>query len=390
MKSRAAVLYGAGQEFKVEEIEVDDPKEGEVLLHLAATGLCHSDYHMVTGEWSENIYYPMVGGHEGAGIVEKIGPGVTRVKPGDHVLLTFMPACGRCRFCSMGQSFICDRGAGLIAGPQMDGTFRMHNQGGQELGQFCHISTFSEWTVAPEESIVPIPEDFDLEKLCVVGCCVPTGFGSAVNSADVQPGETVVIFGIGGVGINAVQGAAVNGASQVVAVDLVDFKLEMAEEFGATHTINANQQDPVERVLELTNGVGADKSIVTIDNVRPEHVGWAFRSIRKGGRAVITGIARDEFTHIDVSPQELTMYAKEVIGTFYGHSTVYADLARYLDLYRAGKVKVDELTTRTYTLDEINQGYQDMLDGKNIRGVVSYGWATGHDAEAAPPATTQA
>ncbi len=390
MKSRAAVLYGAGQEFKVEEIEVDDPKEGEVLLHLAATGLCHSDYHMVTGEWSENIYYPMVGGHEGAGIVEKIGPGVTRVKPGDHVLLTFMPACGRCRFCSMGQSFICDRGAGLIAGPQMDGTFRMHNQGGQELGQFCHISTFSEWTVAPEESIVPIPEDFDLEKLCVVGCCVPTGFGSAVNSADVQPGETVVIFGIGGVGINAVQGAAVNGASQVVAVDLVDFKLEMAEEFGATHTINANQQDPVERVLELTNGVGADKSIVTIDNVRPEHVGWAFRSIRKGGRAVITGIARDEFTHIDVSPQELTMYAKEVIGTFYGHSTVYSDLARYLDLYRAGKVKVDELTTRTYTLDEINQGYQDMLDGKNIRGVVSYGWATGHDAEAAPPATTRA
>ena len=376
MKSRAAVLYGAGQEFKVEEIELDDPKEGEVLLHLAATGLCHSDYHMVTGEWSENIYYPMVGGHEGAGIVEKVGPGVTRVKPGDHVLLTFMPACGKCRFCSMGQSFICDRGAGLIAGPQMDGTFRMHNQEGQDLGQFCHISTFSEWTVAPEESIVPIPKGFDLEKLCVVGCCVPTGFGSAVNSADVQPGETVVIFGIGGVGINAVQGAAVNGASQVVAVDLVDFKLEMAEEFGATHTINADQQDPVERVLELTNGVGADKSIVTIDNVRPEHVGWAFRSIRKGGRAVITGIARDEFTHIDVSPQELTMYAKEVIGTFYGHSPVYADLARYLDLYRVGNFKDDTPTTRTYTLDDINQGYQDMLDGKNIRGVVSYGWAS--------------
>jgi len=372
MKSRAAVLYGAGQEFKVEEIEVDDPKEGEVLLHLAATGLCHSDYHMVTGEWSENIYYPMVGGHEGAGIVEKVGPGVTRVKPGDHVLLTFMPACGKCRFCSMGQSYICDRGAGLIAGPQMDGTFRMHNQENQELGQFCHISTFSEWTVAPEESIVPIPKDFDLEKLCVVGCCVPTGFGSAVNSADVQPGETVVIFGIGGVGINAVQGAAVNGASQVVAVDLVDFKLETAEEFGATHTINPNQQDPVEKVIELTNGVGADKAIVTIDNVLPEHVGQAFRSVRKGGRAVIVGIANAQHQHIDVSPFELTLLAKEVVGSMYGDSPVHADLPRYLGLYRAGKLKVDELTTRTYSHDEINQGFQDMIDGKNIRGVIVY------------------
>jgi NDMA-dependent alcohol dehydrogenase len=382
MKSRAAVIYGEGQEFKVEEIEVDDPGENEVLIHIAASGLCHSDYHMVTGEWTGNLYYPMVGGHEGAGIVEKVGPGVTRVKPGDHVLLTFMPACGKCRFCSMGQSFICDRGAGLISGPQMDGTFRMHNGEGQDLGQFCHISTLSEWTVAPEDSVVPIPEDFDMEKVCVVGCCVPTGFGSAVNSADVQPGETVVIFGIGGVGINAVQGAAVKGASQVIAVDPVDFKLETAEEFGATHTINPNQQDPAERVIELTNGVGADKSIVTIDNVRPEHVGQAFRSIRKGGRAVIAGIARSDFGHIDVAPQELTMYAKEVVGTFYGHSPVYADLARYLDLYRVGKVKVDELTTRTYTLDEVNQGFQDMIDGKNIRGVISYGWATGHDAEA--------
>jgi NDMA-dependent alcohol dehydrogenase len=382
VKSRAAVIYGEGQEFQVEEIEVDAPKEGEVLIHIAATGLCHSDYHMVTGEWTGALYYPMVGGHEGAGIVEEVGPGVTRVKPGDHVLLTFMPACGKCRFCSMGQSFICDRGAGVIAGPQLDGTFRMHNQEGQDLGQFCHISTLSEWTVAPEDSIVPIPEDFDMEKVCVVGCCVPTGFGSAVNSANVQPGESVVIFGIGGVGINAVQGAAVNGASMVVSVDPVDFKLEMAEEFGATHTINPNQEDPVERVLELTNGVGADKSIVTIDNVLAEHVGQAFQVIRKGGRAVIAGIARGDIDHVDVSPQELTMFAKEVVGTFYGHSPVYADLVRYLELYRVGKLKVDELTTHTYTLDEVNQGFQDMVDGKNIRGVISYGWATGHDAEA--------
>lgn len=204
MKSRAALLYGEGQEFRVEEIEVDDPKQNEVLVHLAATGLCHSDYHMVTGEYGP-LHFPMIGGHEGAGVVEKVGPGVTRVSPGDHVLLTFIPACGHCRFCSMGLSFLCDRGAAILQGPQLDGTFRMHTADGQDAGQFCCISTFSEYTVVPEASIVPIDKDLDLTKVCIVGCCVPTGFGSAVNRADVQPGETVVIFGIGGVGINAVQ-----------------------------------------------------------------------------------------------------------------------------------------------------------------------------------------
>ncbi|BBL80590.1 alcohol dehydrogenase [Rubrobacter xylanophilus] len=374
MKSRAALLYGEGQEFRVEEIEVDDPKQNEVLVHLAATGLCHSDYHMVTGEYGP-LHFPMIGGHEGAGVVEKVGPGVTRVKPGDHVLLTFIPACGHCRFCSMGLSFLCDRGAAILQGPQLDGTFRMHTADGQDAGQFCCISTFSEYTVVPEASIVPIADDLDLTKVCIVGCCVPTGFGSAVNRADVQPGETVVIFGIGGVGINAVQGAAVKGASKVVAVDPVDFKLETAEELGATHTINPNERDPVQTVVDLTNGVGADKAIITIDNVLPEHVGQAFRAVRKGGRVVVTGVARYDHQHIDVSPYELTLFAKEVVGTMYGHSPVNSDLQRYLELYRTGRLKVDELITRTYSHDEINQGYRDMLDGKNIRGVIVYDWA---------------
>lgn len=374
MKSRAALLYGEGQEFRVEEIEVDDPKQNEVLVHLAATGLCHSDYHMVTGEYGP-LHFPMIGGHEGAGVVEKVGPGVTRVKPGDHVLLTFIPACGHCRFCSMGLSFLCNRGAAILQGPQLDGTFRMHTADGQDAGQLCCISTFSEYTVVPEASIVPIADDLDLTKVCIVGCCVPTGFGSAVNRADVQPGETVVIFGIGGVGINAVQGAAVKGASKVVAVDPVDFKLETAEELGATHTINPKEQDPVQRVVDLTNGVGADKAIITIDNVLPEHVGQAFRAVRKGGRVVVTGVARYDHQHIDVSPFELTLFAKEVVGTMYGHSPVNSDLQRYLELYRTGQLKVDELITRTYSHDEINQGYRDMLDGKNIRGVIVYDWA---------------
>lgn len=374
MKSRAAVLYGEGQEFQVEEIEVDDPKENEVLVHIAASGLCHSDYHMVTGEYGP-IHFPMIGGHEGAGVVEKVGPGVTKVKEGDHVLLTFIPACGQCRFCSMGRSYICDRGANILLGPQMDGTFRMHTGNNQDAGQFCMISTFSEYTVVPEDSIVRLDEDFDMTKVCIVGCCVPTGFGSAVNKADVQPGETVVIFGIGGVGINAVQGAAVKGAAKVIAVDPVDFKLETAEELGATHTINPNEQDPVERVVELTNGVGADKSIVTIDNPTPEDIGKAFRAIRKGGRAVIASVSNVEHQHVPISPFELTLFDKELVGTLYGDSPVQADVPRYLETYRSGRLKVDELVTRTYSHDEINQGFKDMLDGKNIRGVIVYDWA---------------
>jgi NDMA-dependent alcohol dehydrogenase len=374
MKSRAAVLYGEGQEFKVEEIDVDDPKENEVLVHIAATGLCHSDYHMVTGEYGP-IHFPMIGGHEGAGVVEKVGPGVTKVEEGDHVLLTFIPACGQCRFCSMGKSFICDRGAEILNGPQLDGTFRMHTESGDGAGQFCLLSTFSEYTVVPDASIVPLAGDIDLTKVCIMGCCVPTGFGSAINKADVQPGETVVIFGIGGVGINAVQGAAIKGATKVIAVDPVDFKLETAEELGATHTINPNQQDPVERVTELTNGVGADKSIVTVGNPTPEDIGQAFRSIRKGGRTVVTSVSDVEYQHVNISPFELTLFDKELVGTMYGDSPVQADLPRYLETYRSGQLKVDELVTQTYSHDEINQGFQDMLDGKTIRGVIVYDWA---------------
>jgi S-(hydroxymethyl)glutathione dehydrogenase/alcohol dehydrogenase len=371
MKSRAAVLYGPNQPFKVEEIEVDDPREGEVQIHLAATGLCHSDYHLVTAEFGD-LRFPMVGGHEGAGVVEKVGPGVTRFKPGDHVLLTFIPACGQCRFCSMGMSYLCDRGATILYGAQLDGTFRLHTADGQDAGQMCFISTFSEYTTVPEMCCVKLDPDMDMTKVCIVGCCVPTGFGAAVNRADVQPGETVAIFGIGGVGINAVQGAAIGGASQVIAVDLVDFKLEVAEEMGATHTINANNENAVEKIKELTNGVGADKSIVTIDYVTPENVGIAVQAIRKGGRAVIVGVPNVKYTHVDVSPFDLVLSAKELVGSLYGNSPVQADLPRYLGLYRSGKLKVDELITRTYTIDQINEGYKDMLDGKNIRGVVVY------------------
>ncbi len=372
MKCRAALLYGFGQDFVVDEVTVDDPKEGEIMVKLAASGLCHSDYHMVTGEFGPEFYWPMLGGHEGAGTVVKVGPGVTNFAQGDHVLLTFIPACGQCRWCASGRSYICDNGANILAGPQLDGTFRIHSSKGEDVGQFCMISTFSEYTVCPTMSAVKIDDDIDMTKACIVGCAVPTGFGSAVNTADVQPGETVVIYGIGGVGINAVQGAALKGAARVIAVDPVDFKLDVARNLGATHTINPTREDPIPKVLELTNGVGAEKAIVTIDNPTPETIGVAFDSTGKGGRTVLTGVANIKYDHIKVSPFVLAMYKKELVGTVYGDSTVRSDLARYMGLWKTGQLKVDELITRTYGIEQINECVSDMLAGRNIRGVMVY------------------
>jgi S-(hydroxymethyl)glutathione dehydrogenase/alcohol dehydrogenase len=372
MKSRAALLYGQNQEFVIDDIEVDDPKAGEITVKLAASGLCHSDYHMVTGEYGPEFYWPMCGGHEGAGVVVKVGAGVNHLKEGDHVLLTFIPACGECRWCAKGMSFLCDNGANILAGPQLDGTFRLHSSKGEDVGQFCMISTFSEYTTCQAQSAIKIDDSLDMTKICIVGCCVPTGFGSAVNTADVQPGETVVVYGIGGVGINAIQGAAIKGAARVIAVDPVDFKLEVAEELGATHTINPTKENPVEKIMELTHGVGAEKAIITIDCPTPDDIGTAFNSTGKGGRTVLTSVTNVKYNQVNISPFMLTLFKKELVGSLYGDSAVKTDLYRYLDLYQTGKLKVDELITNTYTLDQINEGYADMLAGKNIRGVMIY------------------
>jgi S-(hydroxymethyl)glutathione dehydrogenase/alcohol dehydrogenase len=364
------VLHGLEQEFQVQEIELDEPKEREVLVRLAATGLCHSDYHLVTGDIP--VPFPIVPGHEGAGVVERVGPGVTRIKPGDHVLLIWIPACGQCRFCSMGQSMLCDRGARLLDGHMLDGTTRMHATDGSDVFQYAFISTFSEYTVCPDDACVVVPPDMPMDTVCLVGCGVATGFGAAINRAAVQAGDRVAVFGIGGVGINAVQGAALQGASSVIAVDPSPLKREMAEQMGATDTIDPSQVDPVARILELTDGVGADKTIVTIDYVKPSHIGDAVNAVRKGGRAVIVGVPHPDLQHADLNLFEFVLFQKEVLGCLYGTSNPQADIARYLDLYRAGKLKVDELVTRTYALEDINAAYRDLLDGKNIRGVVRF------------------
>jgi len=368
MKTQAAVLWGLNQDWTVEEVELDPPRANEVLVKLAASGLCHSDEHLRTGDIP--IPFPVVGGHEGAGIVEEVGPGVTSVQPGDHVVLAFIPACGICRYCATGHSNLCDLGAGIILGPQLDGTYRFHARG-QEVGQMCLLGTFSPHTVVPEASCVKIEPDFPLDKAALVGCGVTTGFGSAVRSAGIKPGDTVVVMGIGGIGANAVQGARLAGALNIVAIDPVSMKREMAQQLGATH-VAGTFDDAWAIVSELTRGQLADQAIITTDVAESAYLGQALSLVGKGGRVVVTAIGHPDESKADMSLFELTLYEKEIHGALFGSSNPRVDIPKILRHYQQGQVLLDELITTRYRLEDINQGYADMLAGKNVRGLVVY------------------
>ena len=367
MKTRAAILRAPHTDWEVVELELAPPRDNEVLIRFVAAGLCHSDEHMRTGDMP--VRFPIIGGHEGAGVVEEVGPGVTRVKKGDHVVCSFIPSCGHCRFCSTGQQNLCDMGATILEGKMPDGTFRFH-LGDEELGGLCMLGTFSQWSVVSEFSVVPVDKDLPLEKAVLVGCGVPTGWGSAVYAAGVRPGETVVIYGIGGIGINAVQGARHAGAKNVVAVDPIAFKREKAEELGATHSA-ASAEEAHKLVWEqLAPGVGADNAIVTVGVVKEDVVRSAFDMVRKGGTVTVTGLGNLTENTIHLNGAILTLFQKRVQGTLFGSANPIYDITKMLDLYRSGDIKLDELVTKTYTLDEINAGYQDLQDGHNIRGVI--------------------
>ena len=367
MKTKAAILRGPQQDWEVVELELDPPKDNEVLIRFVAAGLCHSDEHLRTGDMPGR--YPIIGGHEGSGVIEEVGPGVTRVKKGDHVVCSFIPSCGRCRFCSTGQQNLCDMGATILEGLMPDGTFRFHLDG-EELGGLCMLGTFSQWAVISEYSCVAVDKDLPLEKAVLVGCGVPTGWGSAVYAAGVRPGETVVIYGIGGIGINAVQGARHAGAKNVVAVDPLANKREKAEELGATHSAPTAEEAQQLVWEQLAPGVGADNAIVTVGVVKEDVVESAFNMVRKGGTVTVTGLGNLMEKTIHLNGAILTLYQKRVQGTLFGSANPIYDIKKMLDLYRTGDIKLDELITKTYRLEDINAGYQDLLDGNNIRGVI--------------------
>jgi NDMA-dependent alcohol dehydrogenase len=371
VKTRGALLWEPGTRsgWSVEEIELDPPKENEALIKLAASGVCHSDDHLDTGDiplpWS-----PVLGGHEGAGVVEEIGPGVTAVKPGDHVVLSFLPSCGRCRMCVKGRSNMCELGAGVLAGVAPDGTHRVHAQG-RGVGCMSYLGTFAPYVVAPLDAVIPIPADMPLDKAALIGCGVPTGWGSSVYAAEIELGDTVVVVGTGGVGMNAVQGARHKGARNVVAVDPAPFKREKAVEFGATH-VAKDFQEAGQVVESLTNGQGADRVIITVGVVTGDLMNPAQEMTRRGGVMVLTGAAPVLQRDVPFDLFTFAMSGKRLQGSLYGTTTSRTDVPLLADLYLRGELKLDELITRTYSLDDINQAFRDMHDGKNVRGVIVY------------------
>jgi S-(hydroxymethyl)glutathione dehydrogenase/alcohol dehydrogenase len=361
--TRAVVCRAPGKPWEVTELELDDPKANEVRIKFKAAGLCHSDDHIQKGDAPMRM--PVVGGHEGAGVVDAIGDGVTRVKVGDHVVCSFIPACGKCRYCSTGRQNLCDEGKNAGTGMFPDGTFRFH-QNGEDFGGLCVLGTFSDYSVVSEYSCIPIPDDIPFECAALVSCGVPTGWGSAVHAAGVRAGQTVVIYGSGGVGSNAVQGAALCGAKNVVVVDPVEFKREMAKVWGATHTF-ATAKEAQEFVVETTWGELADHAIITVGVLNDQVIHDAIQVVGKTGQVTITAVGPGM---IDENGGALIGYQRRLQGAIFGACNPLFDVPRLLGLYKSGHLKLDELITRRYTLEQVNQGYQDMLDGKNIRGVL--------------------
>lgn len=372
MKTKAAVLHEAPGTWSVEELELDDPKWGEVLVEMVATGLCHSDDHISHGDIPPE-HLPVVGGHEGAGVVRKVGPGVTDFEVGDHVLTSFIPGCGKCRWCASGMQNLCDNGALILIGHQLDGTFRMHTGDGKDVATMSLLGTFSEWQVYDQLSLVKIDNDIPLEVACLVACGVQTGFGSATTAGNVQRGDVVIVAGVGGVGMNAVQGARESGAAHVIVVDPVADKQKWALDFGATESF-ASFAESAERVAHLTNGQGADVVILTASIVDNGLIGEGLAAVRKAGTVVVTGVsaAAEDGNVPGLNAFHLAMMQKRIQGALYGMKSPREAMPMLLNMYRAGKLKLDELITKTYSLDQINDAYDDMRAGRNIRGVIHF------------------
>jgi NDMA-dependent alcohol dehydrogenase len=383
MRSRAAILHDVGGPWSVEDFELDPPRAGEVLVEMAAAGLCHSDNHILNGDMSAPnevmkayglpAMFPLIGGHEGSGVVVEVGDGVTEFVPGDHVVTSFVAVCGQCKWCSSGMEYICDMGAQvMIPGMPTDGTFRHHTTDGRDLGHLSKVGAFAKHTVVSTDSIVKIDPHLPLVPMALLSCAVPTGYGSAENRAKVHTGDTVVVIGAGGIGTAAIQGARINGAAQIIAVDPVEFKQKSALQFGATHVV-ANTDEAAAVLRDLTHGVMADSVVVSPSLISGEDVQAALSLTRKGGTCVLTGMTAQTTTSIAVNLQEFILWNKNIVGTVYGSCNPRVDVARFTRLYEAGLLQLDEMITRRYRLDDINEGYADLLNGEIIRGVIDFG-----------------
>jgi Zn-dependent alcohol dehydrogenase len=364
MQAKAAVLYELKQPLVVEELEVLEPGPHEVLVRYVATGICHSDLHVITGDLPHPL--PVVLGHEGAGVVERVGPGVEGVRPGDHVVTSYIPSCGRCSYCIVGRPNLCalrDKPRHLM----LDGTPRFR-KGSQPINHFLQVSSYATRAVLLEHGVIPIRQDAPLDVVCLVSCAVTAGAGAVINRAKVTPGSTVAVFGCGGVGLNAIQAARLMGAAKIIAVDVLQQKLAWAEEFGATHGVNAASEDPVARIHAIAGGGGADFAFEVVGGQRT--IEQAFHSVHRGGTCVIIGLS-PAGTRLAIDPAML-LQERVLTGSSFGGSRQKVDLPMLIDLFMDGKLKVRELISRRLPLAEINQAFDLMQQGEVKRSVVVY------------------
>jgi len=356
---KAAVLYDINTPLQIEQFDLPDIEDDQVRVRLVASGVCHSDWHVIKGEWLF-VNLPTILGHEGAGVVEEIGSAVHNIKKGDHVVLSWKRNCGLCEMCQVGYPNLCDEPHDSRALPQFPDSDRT-------MDKFNGLGTFSTETIVPQDVVIPIDKEIPFSQAALVGCGVMTGVGAALNTANVQPGKSVAVFGCGGVGLNVIQGARIAGAEPIIAVDIMDRKLELGKQFGATHTVNSSQVDPVEAIRELTHGQGVHYAFEAIGLV-----GAPFKQsilcTRKRGVTVYVGHA-PENTPVDFDARILMM-EKTVIGSFYGTCRPRVDFPRLLNLYKAGKLKLDELVTRVYPLEEVNDAFVALGKGEVARSVL--------------------
>jgi S-(hydroxymethyl)glutathione dehydrogenase / alcohol dehydrogenase len=363
---RAAVLTAINTPLQILDLEQEGPKAGEARVKVRAAGVCMSDWHIMNGDWP--LPLPMVLGHEAAGEVVEVGPGVTSVRRGDHVIFSFRPNCGHCRYCSSGRTVLCIGHNDTPRWRMHDGTARLRLNG-EPINQMARIGTFSEYAVCPAEQLVPIRKDLPWEHAAIIGCSVTTGIGAVVRHAQVPVGASVLVIGCGGVGLNVVQGARLAGAKTIIAADLLDHKLAYAKTFGATHTVNAREQNVVERVREVTGGLGADYAF---DAIGSEMTALQIiDAIAPGGHAVLVGMPAFSITTA-VPLFQMVYSEKKFTGTYYGSVRPSVDFAILADLAMERRIDLDALISRTYRFEEINEGFAQLISGTVARGVVRF------------------
>ena len=361
---KAAVLYEANTPLVVEELNLSPPKFGEVKVRMAAAGVCASDHHWMTGEMRGQM--PIVLGHEGSAIIEEVGEGVTRVKPGDRCILSFVSSCGYCRLCRTGSPQLCDTVA-TTGSTLFDGTTRL-SKGKAPIYQMAKVGIFSEMGVVPEQACHKMPDAVPFEVAALIGCSVTTGVGAVINNAASRPGATVAVFGCGGVGLNVIQGAKLMGASRIIAVDIYNHKLEFTYKFGATEVINSKEVDAVEEIKNMTEG-GVDLAFDSFGSAVTTSA--AVNSLRKNGTAVLVGLA-PLGAEAPINMVDLVRFQKTLVGSYYGSASSHETFDKLIDWYLKGRLNIDELITRRYSLEEINEGFDALSRGEDGRGVIIF------------------